>query len=259
MHVTTKITKQLLESYYVKYNICNSSKDPIWNLKKVHTKQDKEILAFIISCYTYGNIVQINKFVEKVLSFTTEDIYKFIISFKLSPKHSDYDFKYRFNTTADFMDLLNSLSKILKKYGSLKKLFLKYYEQDKGNILAALDGFTAEIRSLANGGKTFEYLVPVVSRKSTCKRLLLFLRWMVRRDNIDTGLWNAEVSTSDLLIPVDTHVFRIARKYKLVDRKTLDIKFSELLTEKLKQFDPIDPVKYDFALCHLGVDRAERF
>ena len=78
---------------------------------------------------------------------------------------------------------------------------------------------------------------------------------MVRKDKIDLGLWGKSVDTSKLIMPVDIHVYRAARKYKLTERKSCDMKFAIELTNKLKQYDPKDPVKYDFALCHLGVDR----
>jgi uncharacterized protein (TIGR02757 family) len=82
----------------------------------------------------------------------------------------------------------------------------------------------------------------------------LFLRWMVRKDEIDLGLWS-EVDSGKLIMPVDTHIARISKKLKLVKRKSVDLKFALELTNKLKQFDSADPVKYDFALCHSGIDR----
>lgn len=255
MAITNIITKQLLDSYYVNYNRHLSSKDPIWNVKQEKTDSGKELIAFITSCYCYGNIVQINKFIDKVISHATGDIYSYLISFKRSKKLLSQGFRYRFNSTQDFFDLMHALSVILKKYGSLKGLFLKYYSPKDENIIKALGGFTSDIRKLANGEKTFEYLVPDIKRKSTCKRLFLFLRWMVRKDNVDTGLWNRDVHASKLVMPVDTHVYRIARKYELVKRKSLDLKFALELTERLKEYDLNDPVKYDFALCHLGVDK----
>ncbi|MFA5011383.1 MAG: TIGR02757 family protein [Ignavibacteria bacterium] len=255
MPVSAIITKKLLDSYYVKYNKHLSSKDPVWKLNKVKTKSDKEVLAFIISCYCYGNITQINNFISKVLEFTSLNVSEFILNYNRSSKEAGLDFRYRFNSTQDFFDLIHAISVILKKYGSLKNLFRKYYDKNDENVINALNGFTPEIRHIAKGSKSFEYLVPLVSRKSTCKRLLLFLRWMVRKDKVDTGLWSKEIYTSKLIMPVDTHVYKIARKYKIVERKSLDIKFATELTEKLKKFDPVDPVKYDFALCHLGVDK----
>ena len=255
MPVTIKITKQLLDLYYVKYNNQLSSKDPVWKLIRVKTKTDKEVLAFIISCYSYGNITQINNFINKVLEFTSLNVSEFIFNYKRNSQETKLDFRYRFNTSQDFFDLIHTITEILKKYGSLKNLFLKYYDKNDENILNALNGFTLEIRQIAKGSKSFEYLVPLVSKKSTCKRLMLFLRWMVRKDKIDLGLWGKSVDTSKLIMPVDIHVYRAARKYKLTERKSYDMKFAIELTNKLKQYDPKDPVKYDFALCHLGVDR----
>jgi len=77
---------------------------------------------------------------------------------------------------------------------------------------------------------------------------------MVRKDEIDPGLWSSNISTSKLIMPVDTHVYRISRQLNIIDRKSYDMKFAVELTEKLKEFDPEDPVKYDFALCHIGID-----
>lgn len=79
---------------------------------------------------------------------------------------------------------------------------------------------------------------------------------MVRRDDIDTGLWK-EIPSAKLIMPVDTHIARISKNLKLVNRKSIDLKFALELTEKLKTFDPLDPVKYDFALCHIGIDKKE--
>jgi uncharacterized protein (TIGR02757 family) len=162
---------------------------------------------------------------------------------------------YRFNTEQDFIDLIFSLQTIIKQYGSLKSLFLKHYSSSHENILPALDKFTSEIRNTGKHSKSFDYLIPDVSKNSTCKRLNLFLRWMVRKDSIDTGLWGREVEKSKLIIPVDTHVYRVSQKLGLVRRKACDIKYAIELTNKLKEFDPLDPVKYDFALCHIGVDK----
>lgn len=255
MYITHNNISKLLETLYSKYNSVNSSVDPIWNLKNVKSNLDKEILAFITSCYSYGNITQINKFINNVLNLTGPKISEFLISFNGYQSIDKYNFVYRFNTNKDFFDLIFAISDVLKNYGSLKSLFLKHYNTEDVNVINALYGFTSEIRSVQKYNKSFEYLLPVIGRKSACKRLFLFLRWMVRKDNVDLGLWNNHIHTSKLIIPVDTHIYKISRKYGLITRKSLDLMFAVELTEKLKEFDPDDPVKYDFSLCHLGVDR----
>jgi uncharacterized protein (TIGR02757 family) len=248
--------KRLLDSYYLKYNNHLSSKDPVWNLKLAKSDRDKEFLAFIISCYAYGSIGQINKHISKFIKLSSGNVYNFIKDYnKLGKNKYNETYYYRFNTEKDFTDLICSLQYVIKKYGSLKTLFLNHYNPQDENILPALYHFTSVIRNSANHSKSFNYLIPDVSKNSTCKRLNLFLRWMVRKDSIDTGLWSGEVGKSKLIIPVDTHVYKVSQKLGLVKRKSCDMKYAVELTNKLKSFDPLDPVKYDFALCHIGVDK----
>ncbi|MDD5362819.1 MAG: TIGR02757 family protein [Ignavibacteria bacterium] len=246
-------TKELLDLLYRKYNIKESSTDPVWNLELLPTAADLEIAAFIISCYSYGGITQINRFTRKVFDYAGYGMYEFMRSY--SPKKRLHaGFAYRFNTNDDFFGLINSISRVIKEYGSLKNLFLVKYNKGDENIIPALTNFSEILRKYGGKSDTFGYLIPRVKDGSTCKRLNLFLRWMVRKDNVDYGLWGKEVDTSKLLMPVDIHVYRQSQKLKLVKRKTCDLKYAVELTEKLKKYDAKDPVKYDFALCHLGID-----
>jgi uncharacterized protein (TIGR02757 family) len=126
------------------------------------------------------------------------------------------------------------------------------------NIIPALSAFSSY---LVNNLKLhdhkrkyyFNYLIPNPGNGSTCKRLNLFLRWMIRNDEIDLGIWNG-IQPSKLVVPVDIHISRVAKKLNLVKRKSIDLKFALELTDKLKQFDPVDPVKYDFSLCHCQME-----
>jgi len=97
-------------------------------------------------------------------------------------------------------------------------------------------------------------MLPDPAKGSACKRMNLFLRWMIRKDDLDFGLWN-EIPPSKLVIPVDTHVSKICKELKLTRRKNESWIMAEEITEKLKKFDPHDPVKYDFAICHIGMRR----
>ena len=99
-------------------------------------------------------------------------------------------------------------------------------------------------------------MVPDPFNGSACKRVNLFLRWMVRKDELDFGIWN-EIPAHKLVIPVDTHIAKISRQLKLTERKSTDWKMAEEITENLKKADPLDPVKYDFAICHIGMRKLD--
>ncbi len=254
-----KILKKRLDELYLFYKKKFSSKDPIWTLHKFAEPKDIELAGFLTSAYSYGQIDLINSFTGKLLTAIGNKPHEFTINFE---KRKDKKFlkglNYRFNTDKDLTDLFSSLNKIINSYGSLYNLFSKYYSANDENIIPALSGFAGEINKEMPHRKSGEvnyrrYLIPDPVQKSTCKRLNMYLRWMVRKDEIDSGLWNA-VSPSKLIMPVDVHVARISRERKFVNRRTIDLKFAAELTGFLKQFDENDPVKYDFALCHLGIE-----
>ena len=145
----------------------------------------------------------------------------------------------------------------MKNYDSLQNLFIENYNEDQINILPALNKFTENLNEFSDSETYHGYLIPLSKNGSTCKRLNLYLRWMVRStgiDKIDLGIWD-KVDKSKLIMPVDTHIYKVSRKLKLVNRNTCDMKFALELTNKLKKFDPDDPVKYDFAMCHAGIDK----
>ena len=258
--MTDEKLKEILDRLYFQYQRKFSSKDPVWILHSLKEPRDIEIMGLITSSYAYGQVDQINKFTHTLLKKIGNKPNEFTINFS-----EQRDKKYlkglyhRFNTDSDLVKLFSALNKILIKYGSLQNLFLRGYDKMSKNIIPALHAFTSELRGAVPSGKRsankyFEYLIPDPQNNSTCKRLNLFLRWMVRKDEIDPGIWN-KVSRAKLVMPVDIHVARVSRLLKLVKRRTIDLKFAVELTERLRQFDNDDPVKYDFSLCHIGIDK----
>ena len=251
--------KEKLDKIYLQYLQKFSSKDPVWVLHRFPNARDTEIIGLITASYSYGQVDQINKFTEKLLSQTGNKPYEFTINFtKRKDKKYLKGLNYRFNSEDDLADLFYSISKAIKEHGSLKNLFIKGFKADSENILEALSDFVTYLSSFSNhqnSGKRnyFNYLLPNPTNKSTCKRMNLFLRWMVRKDEIDTGLWS-EIGKSKLIMPVDVHVARVSKNLKLLSRKSVDLKFALELTETLKKFDKDDPVKYDFSLCHIGIE-----
>jgi uncharacterized protein (TIGR02757 family) len=252
--LTNKL-KEILEKNYSDYKKQFSSKDPVWNLHKYNKSEDIEIAGFITSCYTYGQVDNIINFTEKLFLRTGNKPYEFTINFQ---KHKDKKFlkglNYRFNTETDIINLFEKLKEIIIKNGSLKNLFLINYCKNDENIINGLKSFTKcfVLKSSKNTG-FYNKLIPDPEKNSACKRLNLFLRWMVRKDEIDLGIWK-EIDKSKLIMPVDVHIARISKKLKLINRKSADLKFAVELTNELKKYDRDDPVKYDFSLCHLGID-----
>lgn len=244
--------KKDLNSLYEKYKNIQSADDPIRFLHQYKDKKDIEILGLIAASYSYGQIGVINRFIEEFINRIENNPFSFIKNFNFKRDIKLFEgMNYRFNNHYDLINLLQNIRVNMEEYGSLLSLFMQKYSVDDENILNALTFFSDSMRKkFVKNLMGYDYLMPDVRNNSTCKRLNLFLRWMVRKDEIDTGIWGKDINRSKLLMPVDVHVYRMARKFKLVSRKSCDMKFAIELTEKLKKYDADDPVKYDFALCH---------
>ncbi|MFZ1322448.1 MAG: TIGR02757 family protein [Ignavibacteria bacterium] len=252
--MSDKELKKYLDSLYSKYHKKFSSNDPVWILHEFYDKKDIEIIGFITSCYSYGRVDSINAFIRKLLNITGNKVHEFTSNYN---EHKDKkyfeDMYYRFNSTEDLSQLISKIRNVINEYSSLEDLFLKYYSKSDENILPALKGFTKELNENKGNEHSLKYLVPLAESGSACKRLNLYLRWMVRNDDIDLGIWE-NVAVSKLLIPVDTHVYKVSKILGLAERNTSDMKFVIELTKKLKTFNSEDPVRYDFAICHAAME-----
>lgn len=229
----------LVKKYETKDFIKN---DPIQFPHKYKTKEDIEISAFISSLFAFGKREQFIKKLEYLFSLASSP-YELILDYK---KYNLCDFLYRFIKCKDLIELLNILNKLycIDK-SSLEELF---YTENR--LKAATDYFYKNSNCTSTG---FCFMFAKPENHSAMKRLNMFLRWMVRDGEVDFGIWK-NIKKSELIIPLDTHVARISREFKLLNRKQNDFKSALELTNKLKEFDPHDPVKYDFALFGLGVN-----
>ncbi len=250
-----KDLKVLLDKLYLKYSKKHSSKDPVWTIHKFSDPKDIEIAGLITSCYAYGRVEQINQFTDKFFLRTGFKVHEFTSNYS---EHKDKkflkDLYYRFNNESDLSLLIKNIKNSLELYGSLENLFKQNYSDTHENILPALSEFSRTLCIHNKKDSNYGYLMPSPVNNSACKRLNLYLRWMIRKDEIDTGIWSGSFDKAKLIMPVDTHIYRVSKHLGLVSRNSCDLKFAIELTKELKKFDSSDPVKYDFALCHLGIE-----
>jgi uncharacterized protein (TIGR02757 family) len=218
--------------------------DPIRIPHKYKNRNDIEIAGFISSLFAFGKRELFLKKLDYLFSLT-DTPFNLIKDYK---KYNLDDFLYRFIKSKDLIELLKILNKLyIIDKSSLAELF---YEK-KDRLKKATEYFYSNCNCSDSLGFCFMFAKP--ENKSAMKRLNMFLRWMVRSGPVDFGIWDF-IKKDELLIPIDTHVARLSRKFRLLKRKQNDYKAAIELTDKLKEFDPDDPVKYDFALFGLGVN-----
>jgi uncharacterized protein (TIGR02757 family) len=252
--------REKLEYHYKAFNFEQIEPDPLQFPHLYKDEKDIELMAFISSVFAYGTVSQIVNTLNKIVGIMNIQPYKFIINVeKKNLKVKLEGLKHRFYNENDIGIFFLALRKVYDRHSSLKNLFLKNYNENEPNLKSGISAFSKEmlrtalsvnnLKELSNGLK---FMFPLPEKGSACKRMNLFLRWMVRKDELDFGLWN-DVPAGKLIIPVDTHIAKISRQLKLTSRKVVSWKMAEEITEKLKKYDPADPVKYDFALCHIGM------
>ncbi len=216
----------------------------------IASKYKDSYISVICALFAYGNAALIVRFLQS-LDFSLLDEGEEKIISSLSGSY------YRFQNTKDVIALFIALRRA-KLQSSLEDIFLQGYKRENNILegLATLINALEEFYPYESRGYRFLLgLAPTLKSKSTYKRWNMFLRWMVRKDSLDMGLWKS-VEKKDLLMPLDTHTFQTSRKLGLLQRKSYDLKAVIELTNKLKEFDPNDPVKYDFALYRLGQEGA---
>lgn len=219
--------------------------DPLW----VASSYKDEYVALICALFAYGNAVSIVKFLQ-TLDFSLLEQSEIQIRNSLNAHY------YRFQTTKDIQELFLTLSKA-KQSNSLEAVFLKGYTQSRSVMdgLNVLISYLYDINPYRSRG--YEFLLGKIPKNriiAPYKRWNMFLRWMVRCDHLDLGLWHS-VDKKDLLMPLDVHTFSVSRKLGLIAHSRYDFKAVLELTEKLKEFDMNDPVKYDFALYRIGQEK----
>ncbi|MBN1904269.1 MAG: TIGR02757 family protein [Deltaproteobacteria bacterium] len=244
--------KQKLEELYSHYNKREFvHPDPLEFLYDYDDIRDREIVGIIASSLAYGRVAQILKSVSTILNIISPSPYNYLMETTEKRLRESFNgFKHRFTTGDDVSGMLRAIKKIIKTDGSLLNAFLSGYMESNENILPGLSRFVKRLTHESGGIKNS--LIPIPDRGSACKRLNLFLRWMVRRDAVDPGGWDM-ISPSKLIIPLDTHMYNIGSGMKMTVRKQANMVTAIQITNAFKRIIPEDPVKYDFALTRLGI------
>lgn len=243
--------------------------DPVQFVRAYSHSEDREVAGFVAAAFAYGNVRSVVRSVARVLDALGPHPARFAQSFQPETgKRLIRGFRHRWNDSRDLDALVWILGRLIESYGSLEGAFLPGREGQRKNPTgspqaARLDRFSE--RALGLGHEKFypsadlgrrrgvRYFFPMPRDGSACKRLNLFLRWMVRADDgVDCGVWTT-VAPSELIIPLDTHIARIAQYIGLTRMSTPGWAMATDITRSLARLAPEDPLRYDFALCHLGI------
>jgi uncharacterized protein (TIGR02757 family) len=247
-----KFDRSALEILYCYYNHRDFvHPDPLEFLYSYEKLRDREIVGVLAASLAYGRVAQILKSVACVLDRMGPYPHDFLKEHSRESLGEVFsDFKHRFTTGAQVSSLLINIRKIIHNYGSLQDCFIRGMKKKDETVLPALDRFAGALsEGMADCGDMF---VPTPVKGSACKRLNLFLRWMVRRDDVDPGGWEG-VRPSKLIIPLDTHMYKLSLALRLTQRKQADMKTAVEITNAFKSIAPEDPVRYDFSLTRLGI------
>ncbi|MGD0078772.1 MAG: TIGR02757 family protein [Sedimentisphaerales bacterium] len=247
--------KTVLDALYEKYNRRELIKpDPLQFVYEYSKPADMEVAGFLAASLAYGRVEQIQTSVRYLLAKMGKSPYEFVLNFKNRDRAKLVGFKHRFNTGDDIADLLMLLQQAITKAGSIEKYFMKFYDAADVNIIPALSQFCDSLLNMKSGAisRSLQFLLAGPGRGGAAKRLNMFLRWMVRRDDVDAGLWRS-VDKTKLIVPVDVHIGRLTRILGFHNHKNVSLKTAVEITRRFAEIEPTDPVKYDFSLSRIGI------
>lgn len=251
--------RTVLEKLYHRYNRYELIKpDPLQFVYNYSRRADMEIAGLLAAELAYGRVQQIQKSLTDLLGRIGASPFEFVLSFDKQKRKKLKSFKHRFTSGEDISDLLELLKKVLKQYGSVEEFFVQGYNPDDKNVIPALSKFCDSLLDMyakthsSPASTQLGYLLTRPSAGSACKRLNLFLRWMVRDDEVDAGLWK-RIDKAKLIVPVDVHMGRLCGILGFHNRRVISLSTAVEITERFAQIMPADPVKYDFALSRIGI------
>jgi uncharacterized protein (TIGR02757 family) len=253
-----------LERLYQTFDHLHSASDPVHIVRRFSAPADREVVGFCAAGLAFGRVASVLNSIESLLKVMGPHPAAFVRDFTLADQRDRLaPLVHRWIRGADLAALLLILQRMLRESGSIEQFFLAGDDPALPDIGPALDAFST--RALATDVRAAYgrmparpgvcYFFPRPSAGSACKRLNLFLRWMVRKDVVDLGVWTT-VAPSRLIVPLDTHVIRLGHCLRLTRYTSPGWKMAAEITAALRQLDPTDPVRYDFSLCHVGMMNA---
>ncbi len=258
-------SRQRLEELYRTFDHVNSATDPVHLVRRFRRADDREIVGFCAAALAFGRVASVLHSIEALLNVMGPHPAAYVRAFQPGRDgHRLEPLVHRWIRGRDLMALIVILQRMLQEAGSIEGFFVAGDDAVHADVSLALDSFSqraldTDLRCAYGAHRPARagvcYFFPRPSAGSACKRLNLFLRWMVRQDAIDLGVWS-RVSPSRLVVPLDTHVIRLGRCLGLTRYASPGWKMAADITASLRRMDPADPVKYDFSLCHVGMMNA---
>lgn len=255
--------KARLDEQYLQFNN-DSVTDPIQIVRRYSRPADQEIAGFCAAALAFGRVQSVINSIEGLMAVMGDSPSAYVRAFDPARDRRSLDhLVHRWTRGIDLAALVWLLRQMLESHGSIEAFFASEADPDAETIEAALDAFSRRACALdqravygtliRRPGVSYFFARP--SSGGACKRLNLFLRWMVRRDAVDLGAWT-RVRPAQLVIPLDTHVIRLGKCLQLTRYSSPGWRMAADITASLRRIDPLDPVRYDFSLCHLGMMNA---
>lgn len=254
-----------LEQLYEAYNREDAASDPIQIVRRYKTPADQEVVGFCAAALAFGRVASVLNTVEALARVLGPEPAHYVRGFDPAAPHPELRaMVHRWTRGIDIVALLWILRQMLDRAGTLEAFFLEGFDPAAVDISDALDSFSRRALALdltAVYGRRVPartgvgYFFPRPSAGSGCKRLNLFLRWMVRKDEVDLGAWTA-IPRGTLIVPLDTHVIRLGRCLRLTRYTSPGWRMAADITASLRAIDPVDPVRFDFSICHVGMMNA---
>jgi uncharacterized protein (TIGR02757 family) len=262
------LVRTTLDRLYQTFNAPDAAADPIHIVRRFARPDDREIVGFCAAALAFGRVSSVLHSIERLVAVMGDRPAEYVRAFTPARGRAQLGgLGHRWIRSADLTALVWVLRQLLDRHGSLEEFFAAGHDPNAEDIGPALERFSTralelELQSIygrrVDGRRSKPgvcYFFPRPSSGSACKRLNLFLRWMVRRDALDLGVWS-RVAPSALIVPLDTHVIRVGRCLGLTQYTSPGWAMARDITASLRRLDAGDPVKYDFSLCHLGMMNA---